>query len=73
MAKGKKEVSAAPSAEIEPGTFQAEIDGKIEHFKVVYPKLHVPGIGIVTADELLQMPEVLAELIQIKSGAIQKL
>lgn len=73
MAKGKKEVPAAPSTVIEPGTFQAEIDGKIEHYKIVYPRLSIPGIGKVTAEELLQMPEVLAELIQIKSGAIQKL
>jgi len=72
MAK-KQKAQELPASTLGPLDFEAEINGNIETYRIIYPAMIIPGLGKVTADELIQMPSVLAELVQMNSGAIQKI
>ena len=60
MAK-KQEKKAYP-------TFVAKVDGVEREYAFTYPKLNIPGRGVMTAEEILQDREVLAGLIKQGGG-----
>ena len=64
MAKAKKK-SDNVSFEIKEGEFKGK-------YSLMFPKLYVHKLGVVSALELAKMPEVLEFLVRINSGAIQK-
>jgi len=53
-------------------TFKAKVDGKAKTFEFVYPRVIVSGNRNVSAEEALEDPEIIAELVSIKSGAIKE-
>lgn len=73
MAKAKKTEQVLPKSPLGPLDFEAEFNGETVTYRIVYPIMIIPRLGKVKADELIQMPEVLAELVEMKSGAIQKI
>ena len=72
MAKAKKDVTEEGAADA-PFTFEVRIGEERAKYQIIAPNAYVPLIGVVTAEELLQMPEVLAMLVEINSGTIKKL
>lgn len=42
-------------------------------YQINAPKVHLPGVGDVTAQELASDEEMIAELIKIESGIIEKI
>jgi|SRR5690606_10266879 len=65
MAKKKKEIEAV-TFEIQDGDHQGR-------YQVVRAKINVPKLGVVSAKDLIEMPEVLEHLVQINSGTIKRM
>jgi hypothetical protein len=61
-----KKENKTPTFSIPSGDYKGK-------YEITAPVFHVPNIGIVKAAELLKMPELLAELVEINSGAVQKI
>jgi hypothetical protein len=53
--------------------FEVLRGGKKEKYEIITQNANIPEIGVVTAEELLQMPGVLEMLVKINSGIIKKL
>lgn len=66
MAKNKKKELEAVTFEIQDGDHQGR-------YQVVRAKINVPRLGVVSAKDLVEMPEVLEHLVQINSGTIQRI
>ena len=72
MAKAKKSVSEEGVTDA-PFAFEVKIGDESAKYQIIAPSAYIPKIGTVTAEELIQMPEVLAFLVKINSGTIKKL
>jgi hypothetical protein len=72
MAKAKKELTDEGALDA-PLSFEVKIGEESAKYQIIAPNAYIPKIGVVTAEELLQMPEVLAMLVEINSGTIKKL
>lgn len=61
-----KEASKPLTFSIKDGEFKGK-------YEITGPAFYVPGIGKVTAEQMIKMPQLLADLVKIESGAVKKI
>jgi hypothetical protein len=62
----------AEEKEFKAPKFKVKIDGKEKVYKITYPRLNIPGVGILTAEEAANNPEAVTKLITNGSSFIEE-